>query len=208
MVFDRTCAGPRVLKGRANSPRWPGLTWSWEVGAKLYQGLGRLDACFGAASWSEALAWLAHVEPGRRIGEIQFWGHGRWGDARIGRERLSIEALQADQPHNDALQAIRARLVGPKALWWFRTCETFGKAEGHAFATAWTRFFQCRAAGHTYVIGPFQSGLHSLGPSDVPSWSIAEGVQPGAPDASVALWSTPTAPNTITCLTGSIPRGF
>jgi len=203
VIFDRTCAGPRVW----GAPT-PGLTTSWEVGARLYASLGRLDASFGAATWREALDWLCAHEPSRPIAEIQFWGHGRWGEVLIARDPLDVGALSSTSPHHAALSALRARLVGPGALWWFRTCETFGKARGHAFARAWTRFFRCRAAGHTYVIGPWQSGLHSLGPDDEPRWPIDEGVRPDDPEAKTALWSTPFAPNTITCLAGRVPRGM
>ncbi|MET0405724.1 MAG: hypothetical protein ABW123_25110, partial [Cystobacter sp.] len=87
--------------------------------------------------------------------------------------------------------------------------ETFGTARGHAFARAWTRFFGCRAAGHTYVIGPWQSGLHSLGPGEEPTWSVAEGLPPdGGDTARTARMSGRREPNTITCLHGEIPPGF
>jgi hypothetical protein len=62
-------------------------------------------------------------------------------------------------------------------------------------------FFNCRVAGHTYVIGPLQSGLHSVTPTQPPTWSMAEGF---AADGS-SLTSTPWAPNTITCLHGAVP---
>ena len=37
-------------------------------------------------------------------------------------------------------------------------------AAGHDFARAWTDFFGSRAAGHTFIIGYWQSGLHTLAP--------------------------------------------
>jgi hypothetical protein len=200
VVFDRTCDGPR-LGGVA----LPGLTRTWEVGARLYAGLGRVDASYGAASWGEALAWLGAVEG--PIAEIQFWGHGRWGQAFIGRQSLDVGALVSTHPLHAGLVAVRARLDGPGALWWFRTCETFGKRQGHEFARRWTRFFGCRAAGHTYVIGPWQSGLHSLAPGAEPTWSIDAGLGPDKA-APTALMAHPLAPNTITFLTGAIPAGM
>jgi hypothetical protein len=80
------------------------------------------------------------------------------------------------------------------------------RPEGHAFARAWTRYFQCRAAGHTYVIGPFQSGLHCLAPGAEPDWPTTEGLPTDEPHARAALWSTPFAPNTITCFHGTVPQ--
>lgn len=202
MVYDRTARGPGPL---------PGLGATWWTGARLYRALGRLDGWCGAASWPEALGWLAAIRPGRPIAEIQFWGHGKWGCAMIDRRPLDASALDPAHPAHPALSRIRARMVGPEALWWFRTCETFGAHPGHAFARAWTRFFGCRAAGHTYVIHLAQSGLHSLAPGAEPGWSLDEGLPPGTEPGALpakAMWSTLSAPNTITCFHGRVPDGF
>ena len=193
MVYDRTCGA---------------LTASWQVGGALYRGLGRLDQRRGVTTWPEALEWLAGVRPGERIGEIQYWGHGQWGRANVAGAPLDVSALQPAHPWHPLLERIRARLIGPEALWWFRTCSTFGRLEGHRFAQAWTSFFGCRAAGHTYVIGPLQSGLHSLRPGQTPAWSVDEGLPKGALDSPVAAWSHWRAPNTISCLHGQVPPGF
>jgi hypothetical protein len=96
---------------------------------------------------------------------------------------------------------LRSRLA-PDALWWFRTCETLGKAEGHEFARRWTRFFNCRVAGHTHAINILQSGLHVLAPGEEPTWPLDEGVNPGAIRAKD---SSVFAPQTITCLHGALP---
>jgi hypothetical protein len=198
LIYDRTCPRPWIL---------PGLSQIWGAGRHLYRALGRLDASRGAASWAEALDWLISVQPGSRISEIQFWGHGRWGLARIGEEALNARALAASHPHHDRLARVRDRLLpGGEALWWFRTCETFGTEVGQAFARAWTGFFDCRAAGHTYVIGAWQSGLHSLRPGQAPGWSASEGLDP-APTGRTLI-SRPGAPNTITFLHGNIPEGY
>ena len=199
MVYDRTCRGPRLL---------PGLSHSWWAGGHLYRWLGRIDAVIGASSWGQALAWLAAVEPHRAIAEVQFWGHGKWGLARIGREPLDRGVLDSGHPYRGRLEAIRERMQ-PEGLWWFRTCETFGALPGHDFARAWTDFFGGRAAGHTFIIGPWQSGLHLLRAGAEPHWSISEGLREGDPRAPVrALWSRPGAPNTITCLHGRVPDGY
>src|SRR6185295_7712635 len=127
--------------------------------------------------------------------------------ARIGDERLDQAALAPGHVHHDRLRRVAERMLpGADGLWWFRTCETFGTAVGHDVARAWTRFFGCRAAGHTYVIAVWQSGLHSLLPGEEPRWPVAEGV--AEPGASHALWSRRDAPNTITCLHGRVPDGF
>ena len=196
MVYDRTASAGR------------GLTLSWRVGGWLYGELGRFDAWHGARSWNDALAWLGGHRAPEPIAEIQFWGHGRWGCAKLDGVPLSVEALAPGHPLHPALATIRARMVPGEGLWWFRTCETFGRAEGQGFARAWSRFFHCRAAGHTYVIGPFQSGLHCLGPGDEPRWPVDEGLPKDGSDAKAARWSTPGAPNTISFLHGKIPPGY
>lgn len=199
-VYDRTCCGARLR---------PGLSHAWAAGGLLYGALGRLDAWHGAASWAEALDWIAAHEAEAPIREIQYWGHGRWGRVLLAGEPLDAAALAPGHPHHDRLVRIRGRLrPDGEALWWFRTCETFGREAGRAFARAWSRFFGCRAAGHTYVIGVLQSGLHCLRPGDEPGWPAEEGLPPGEPDPRVALRSRPGAPNTITCLHGAIPAGM
>lgn len=197
LLFDTTCRGRPLL---------PGLTHSWIAGALLYRGLDRIDASFGARSWEAGLQWLANVESDRRIAEIQFWGHGKWGDARIDGQVLDAEALGLDHRLYDRLAAIRDRLVGSEALWWFRTCETLGAEPGHRFAVAWTQFFDCRVAGHTYIIGPWQSGLHCLSPGERPDWPLDEGLAEGTvKNPEKALWSKPGEPNTITCFDNDHP---
>lgn len=192
IVFDRTCVRTR---GR--------LSPIWATGARLYRGLGRIDAVQGVASWDEALAWLAaQPEP---IREIQYWGHGKWGRVLVGEDALDASAFTA---RRDQLTAVRARLA-PDPLIWFRTCETFGARPGHAFATELAEFLGARVAGHTYIIGHVQSGLHTLAPGQRPTWSEEEGLREGSPDEPRrAHWSRLRAPNTITCLRGTIPEGY
>jgi hypothetical protein len=197
VVYDATCTGKRG----------PGLSHAWWTGVRLYRGLGRVDAAFGARSWADALHWLASVRPGERIAAVQYWGHGRWGLARVGDDTLDGSALEPGHHLHDALSAVRARLAGRDALWWWRTCETFGAHAGHDFATRFTRFLGCRAAGHTYVIHAWQSGLHVLAPGADPDWSPAEGLREGTPDAPrKARSSWPGAPSTVTCFTAAVPE--
>ena len=187
-------------------PRALGL--SWRFGTQLYRALGRVDAAYGASSFADALGWLTRIEPQRRIDELQFWGHGKWGRIFIGAEALDRGVLEATHRHYAAFRAVRERLA-PESLLWFRTCETLGARAGHDFAQALSDATGARVAGHTYVIGYFQSGLHCLRPGTAPTWSASEGLARGTPERpESALPSTLDAPNTITCLTGSIPRDF
>ena len=179
------------------------LRMAWRTGAPVYRALGRIDASYGARTWAEALLWLGSVRTREPIDEIQYWGHGKWGCALVGDDVLDARALQPDHAWEPLLRAIRVRLSGPDALWWFRTCETFGADAGSAFAVAWSRYFGCAVAGHTYVIGAWQSGLHLLRAGAAPDWAPSEGLAAGTPAAPIdALASTRAAPSTIHFLTG------
>ena len=196
MLYDRTCRGRGPL---------PGLSHAWSAGGILYGALRRIDAWHGVSSWAEGLDWLVEKSANRRIAEVQFWGHGEWGCAFIGEEKIDVRSLVPGHEHHAHLLALKARLVPDgQALWWFRTCETFGTRAGQDFARAWTRFLGCRAASHTYVINILQSGLSVLAPGEEPSWSEDEGVMPGAPRARP---SHLRAPRTITCFHGAVPPG-
>lgn len=195
LVYDAT--------QRARPPR--ALGFSWQLGSYLYRALGRIDAAFGARSFQEAFAWLATHERHRPIAELQFWGHGKWGRALLDSESFDRRALSEGHALHAGLRAFRERL-SDDALVWFRTCETLGAAPGHDFASALADFLGASVAGHTFVIGYFQSGLHRLRPGARPSWPVSEGLARGTPDApQAALESGPKQPNTITCLTGQIP---
>jgi hypothetical protein len=198
LIFDRTCtAGP----GNAL-----GLSRAWSAGATLYGGLGRLDGASGVASWDEALGWLARHD--RPIAEVQFWGHGKWGAALVGSDALDARALSPRHPLHRRLEAVRERLE-PGALVWFRTCETFGASRGLDFARRLSDHLGARVAGHTFIIGFHQSGLHGLAPGCAPDWSAGEGLAEGSPDdPRQARWSSPLAPRTITCLEGRVPEAW
>ena len=191
---------------QARSPR--ALGYSWRVGTQLYRALGRHDGAYGAQSFADAFAWLSSYRSDQPIAELQFWGHGKWGQFLIDRQALGRELLSPGHAQHAAFQAFRQRLA-PNALLWFRTCETLGARPGQDFAAALADATGARVAGHTYVIGFFQSGLHCLRPGMKPGWSSLEGLSRGSAEApEAALPSAPTAPNTITCLTGEIPEGF
>jgi hypothetical protein len=159
-------------------------------------------------SWVEALDWLLSHGPGRPIAEIQYWGHGKWGEVFVDRESLDASALQPGHPLFGRLSALRERLLpGGHSLWWFRTCETFGAHRGQQFARAWADFMDARVAGHTHIIGPWQSGLYEIHPGQEPFWSPEEGILEGDPvHPRRASWSRPGLKNTIFCLQSSIPN--
>lgn len=200
VVYDRTCRGRGL---------WPGLTHSWVVGSRLYQLRNQIDLSFGAAAFVEALTWLASVQPTRRIAEIQYWGHGKWGQIHCNGNAWGERALLRAHEWAPLLDRIRSRLSGPEALLWLRTCESFGAQRGQSFAAALAERMGCKVAGHTYIIGPFQSGLHTLQPGQPAHWPVEEGIREGTPQAPQrAFWSTPFAPHTIHCLQGEIPAGY
>ena len=183
-----------------------GLTAAWSAGSVLYRGLRRIDAAKGVASWDEAFAFLREVEG--TIEELQYWGHGKWGEARADDQRFSLHSLSRHHPHREHLDALKAKLA-PDALVWFRCCETFGAKPGIAFAEALAADLGVRVAGHTYIIGFHQSGLHGLLPGARATWDPAEGLVEGTPESPVrAHPSRPWAPRTITCLQGRVPEAW
>ncbi len=199
MIYDRTCQGPRLRQR---------LSLAWAAGSLLYRSLGRLDASYPASGWREALDWAIHCQPERPLAEVQFWGHGRWGEVMLDRQALDRHAFSPGHLLYGAWVELRKRM-NPDSRLWLRTCETFGARRGHDFARALAEFFGCRVAGHTYTIGYWQSGLHSLRPGAMPDWSTSEGIATGTPEAPVhSLGSRPDAPHTISCFRGEIPEGW
>jgi hypothetical protein len=171
------------------------LTAAWAPGALLYRVAKGVDQTHGVATWDEAIAWIASRDA--PISELQYWGHGTWGRVLVDRAPLDASSLHRLAPVRDAL--------APGALVWLRTCEAFGTRAGHDFARRLADTLGARVAGHTYVIGFYQSGLHALAPGMQPDWSADEGVVPG--EAS-ARRSGRREPRTITCMHGRIPAGW
>lgn len=201
MVYDRTCVGKRAPVG---------LSTAWGAGSVLYRRLGRLDAAYGATSWDDALSWLGTYEPSREIAEVQYWGHGRWGQVLVDRDSLDARALAPGHRLAARLDAVRERLVSDgRALVWLRTCEAFGANAGHDFAMRLADGLGARVAGHTFIIGALQSGLHGLEPGHTPDWSATEGIAKGTADAPVrAHGSGVLEPRTVTCFTGEVPAAW
>lgn len=201
MFYDRTCRGRTML---------PGLSHAWASGGALYRALGRIDAWHGVSSWDEAFAWLGTYGEGRPIAEIQYWGHGKWGAPKIAGHGVDAGALGRSGALKDGFVRIAKRMLpGREGLFWLRTCEAFGGQPGHELARVMADTLGCRVAGHTFIIGHWQSGLHTLMPGSAPTWADDEAILEGTPkDPRRAAWSRRTAPNTITFLHGTIPAGY
>jgi hypothetical protein len=201
MVYDRTCTAKLAPVG---------LSTAWGAGSVLYRGLGRLDAAYGATSWEDALGWLGTFEPSRAVAEVQYWGHGRWGQVLVDRDVLDARALAPEHRLARRLAAVRERLLpGGQALVWLRTCEAFGADAGHDFAMRLADGLGARVAGHTFIIGALQSGLHGLVPGHTPDWNPEEGIAEGTPATPRrAHGSGVLRPNTVTCFSAEVPPAW
>ncbi len=201
--------GERLSGGAdGTSSGGPGLSPAWYAGTLLHRLTGAADATLGARTWTEALAWATRTaeERGRPVGSLQVWGHGGWGFMRLGDTRLDEGSLRPEHALAPLLDAFRAHLAGPEAALWLRCCSAFGAAAGRRFAVAASRRLQCRVAGHTYIIGPFQSGTHSVRPGQEPAWDPSEGVTCDAGGVAVSpKWSGPFEPATVSCLRLGLP---
>jgi len=198
-------SGNRLLVYDATSRPGQGLLRSsWATGARIYRALGRIDGFYGAESWEDALRWLSVAGADRPISEVQFWGHGHWGEVLIGDERLNAASFDRGHRLRPLLDAFKKRLLDRGAsLVWLRTCESFGADAGQAFAARLANELDARVAGHTYVIGALQSGLHGLRPGEVPRWRATEGIAEGTASAPRrAHVSLPEAPHTIHFMNG------
>lgn len=142
----------------------------WRVGAWLYKKLGWADEVVAIRSTFPFWSDLSYAARGRFVDEIQFWGHGEPGGAFIAGNPLCIDCTDLFYSTIACLHA--------DSVFWFRTCSTFASADGQAFAKEWTDALGCRVAGHTYKIGFWHSGLHTLAPGEEPDWCEAEGTMP------------------------------
>ena len=53
--------------------------------------------------------WLHVIEPKRTIGEIQFWGDGKWGAAHIGDDVLTLNFFRPENPDRALLLRLTSR---------------------------------------------------------------------------------------------------
>jgi len=218
VIYDATDIGPIAVPRIERAPDGTahgtgGLTRYWRAGGWMHRGLGRAAGAFGATTWDAALAWAAGVAErrGEPIAELQAWGHGGWGFMVMGRgadgDRIDRAALSASSPLAPALDRLRDALA-PGALVWLRCCSAFGTEAGRDFAAAFADRIGRRVAGHTFIIGGWQSGTHSLEPGTAPAWSADEGVEIVGGVRRGARVSTRDAPHTVTFLTLGLPPGF
>ena len=184
-----------VLWGAADK-RIPGF--SWMVCGQIARQAGRFELGLKAPSWGYAAAMLAIRADmaGKPWDMVQLWSHGVPGHPYMGGDKYTA------REDKEALRMI-GNVMNPKGTVWFRSCAVFSGSVGHDFAQRAAGLLGCRVAGHTFNIGPWQSGLHTLAPGDQPKWSTVEGNRDGTP-----LWSAPWEPNTITALQWTIPRGW
>jgi hypothetical protein len=218
VIFDKTDtpsaalarARERVATPDGRAIGSPGLSPIWRAGTILHRLTRAADASLGATSWVEALTWAAATsrERGRPIASVQVWGHGGWGSMAIGGTTLDAAALRPDHALAGPLDAFSRALAGPEALFWMRCCSAFGHSVGQRFAEALAVRLGCRVAGHTHIIGFFQSGTHSLRPGEKAGWPADEGVRKSDGRATGALTSTPGAPNTVSCLSLGFPEDY
>lgn len=185
-----------------------GLTASWVLGGAAYRAMRWVDVCAGFSDWQSALDWIAGLEPGRQISQIQFWGHGSPGRSWMGGKALTARNATGAGDLAPAMRAVADRMTDDGVIW-FRNCGVFAGARGHDFARTLATELDVRVAAHTYVIGAWQSGLHTIGPGEKPMWPEDEGIAEGTPEHPIRLRnSVPWAPNTVFMLTSGIPRNW
>lgn len=183
-----------------------GLTSTWTAGGAVYRALRWVDVCKGFGDWGAALDWIAGLEPGRQISQIQIWGHGSPGRSWMAGRALGVSSLSSGAPYNMVLRQIAERMTDDGVIW-FRNCGVFAGDRGQLFAKTWANELDVRIAAHTYVIGAFQSGLHTLGPGEEPMWPAGEGIAEGTPGHPIKLRnSVPWAPNTVFMLSSGVPK--
>jgi len=181
------------------------MTQKWVVGGLLYRMLRSIDYCEGFPSWGAALKWIAEFQPDMPISQIQYWGHGSPGKARLGHEALQKHSLATGQPYAKLFERIKTRFTEDTSIW-FRVCTLFAGEEGREFGRRWANRLGCRIVAHTHVIGWYQSGGHIIRPGEEADWDPMEGILKGTPNRiKKAVWSERGLVNTINCLNGNIP---
>lgn len=168
------------------------LKTCWLLACWFQKLVGWTDDYYGAESWLDAEQWLIHRE--ETLTSVQYWGHGSAGVVWLGQKPMPVWTLTN----------IRKRLCGPSAVVWFRCCSVFQGAKGQLFAKRALGELDCRVVAHTYSIGLWQPGGHSVRPSQPePSWPVGEGAE-----LEGALWPDylrPWLPNTVFCFKTLVP---
>ena len=177
----------------AASERGP-LGWSWAAWAKVQSARGWKS--IGAKSWNEVGEYFRQLAlDGDKIGEVQFWGHGQPGGPLIAGGVMPSHVTER-----------LSQVVTPESLVWFRMCSVFFGEKGREFAEVIAQRLGCRVAAHTRIIGPWHSGLFSVGP-DAIQWHKRPW-ETGQPDNWRDWKSSRTAWHTVFCTTMKIPESW
>ena len=141
---------------------------SWDVGSILGTITDRFDHIIRAENWEQVAQKLNQIaDNGQKIKEVQFWGHGYNGMAKIGEHWLDQNTLA-----NPSWQRLATRnAFESNALWWWRTCCTCKGEAGREFAEYFVKTFNIRMAGHTKDIGLTHPGLVCLKPGEKATWN-------------------------------------
>lgn len=165
----------------------------WAAGVRSYKLTGRIDDYLPATCWKEALQWLSTK---KGITEVQYWGHGYWGNVKLGDSWLSVA---------DAVDLKES--FEPGALLWFRTCMTAGSEQGRRFMRNLADALGCNVAGHTDKIWIWHSGLQIARPGKAPDWWPDAGVKTGTGEyPAKAYWGWPWRERTIGFWRTRIPK--
>jgi len=166
------------------------LKTSWLLGCVFQKLIGVVDAYHGVASWAEAKTWLK--SRGEPVTVLQYWGHGSPGTVWLAGNPIPTAEWLSLKP-----------LLIPESLVWLRICSAFQGRVGQVFAKQMADGLGCTIGAHTYIIGLFQGGLHTMKPNSMPSWDAAEGTEvKWRPDFQ------PWLPHSILCLQWWIPKGW
>jgi hypothetical protein len=201
---------PRVVRREDGTAEGSGgLTPFWRLGSWMHIYGLHADGALGATSWGEALRWAASFARARnaKLSELQCWGHGGFGFMRMGATRWDRDALAGRSALASDIDSLRDVLAGD-ALVWLRCCSAFGARPGRAFAPALADRLRARVAGHTFIIGAWQSGTHSLRPGERATWDEGEGIERRPDGAILPRNSSLGAPRTLAFLRMALPRGW
>ena len=161
-----------------------------------------------SSSWEDALAWLASQAERSVIDEIQYWGHGKWGCARIEGESLDEHSLKSgtrpSRPlrYDPRVASLRFSVVVSQLRDLWRRCRPSLRSIVEQF------FWLSHRRTHLhYRTSTKWSSSPATG--EEPHWPREEGLAEGSPEAPIrAKWSHLSAPNTISCFHGSVPLPF
>lgn len=165
------------------------LKTSWLLGCVFQKLIGAVDDYHGIESWVEAKEWLKSKGP---IDVLQYWGHGSPGIVWLAGHPITMSQWLSLKP-----------LLTSDSLVWLRVCSAFQGRFGQVFAKQMADGLGCTIGAHTYVIGLFQPGLHTMKPKSMPSWPVDEGTEP--------RWRSDFQPwltHSILCLQWWIPKGW